>query len=121
MKKLVLLSLIFLALLVQPAFAQQAVYNQPPLSSRNSYQTQVTCDGTARQLYNGQRLSITLENFTAATVPVFIGTIPGLTVTNGGIQLAAALMTWYIDDSGQDDWYCITAGGTATVGVMVRK
>jgi hypothetical protein len=118
MKKL-FLSLVILILLVVPALAQQPVTVVTP-GLKNSSQAQISCGTTAVLLYSGARQSITIENFTAATVSAYIGT-QGITATTGGIQLTSALMSYYIDNSGQDDWYCITSSGTATIGVFVRK
>jgi hypothetical protein len=117
--KRIILGLCLAFLFATQALAQQPVWIVTP-PTKGSTSGQVTCSTTATLVYSGPRSSLTMENFTAATVAVYLATSPNITASNAGLQLSSTLMTSYIDDKGQDDWYCITGSSTATVGVTVR-
>ena len=120
MKAKLLLAGLILLIMVSVSMAQTGVIIVTPPSNQSTSK-QVACSGTATLLYSGPRSSITMENFTAASVAVYLSPRSDASTSNAGLQLSSTLITYYIDDKGQDDWYCVTAGSGATVGVTIRK
>ena len=110
---------LFFICMIAPAFSQTPVWIQTPPTKRST-STQVSCTGTATLIYSGPRQSLTIFNHSGASVAAYISPRSDVTTSNAGLQLSSTLMTFYIDDKGQDDWYCITAGSTATIGLTVR-
>lgn len=126
MKKTIIAVLLVLALgLSANAFAA----NVSTAFGDNPASGQVSCGATATLLYTTTpygsptpygRLSITFENF--SSTPVYISPNPSITTSNAGILLGIQYQAVTLDRaSGNVSWYCITGGGTATVGYTEAK
>jgi hypothetical protein len=90
-----------------------------------STSTQITCNGTAKVIYAGSYgtrpvRSVLIQNQTPA-VPVYIAPISNVTTSTGGILLLSSTGIGVVLDNGSEPWFCVTAGPSATIGVVVRN
>jgi hypothetical protein len=107
----------FFVLLLSIAFLtlSSSVGAAPPTFS------QVSCTGTIATIYSGgPSLSVIIQNQTPS-VPAYVGPLSTITTTTAGIVLSATTGNSFIIENKSNAWYCITAGGTATIGVTVLK